>query len=262
MTAPATTPLSYNLYIQQIGVLAVANTSETAGVWSFNDAPLQTLLPQMLNYAELRIQRDVDFLNAKAPNNYTLTAGVNVLSIPINDFLMIETLELLQIASGTVYNSSPLTPVSPEFIQNCYSGLAQAGCPRFFAMVGDNFGDGGNSNINVLLGPAPNYGYTVRVRGFIRLPSLAQFDTAGPADSSFTYISEFMPDLLLMASMIYISAFQRNWSAGSDDPGMGVNYEKQYQALLVGARSEENRRKFQASAWTAYSSPPAATPTR
>jgi len=262
VTAPATTPLSYNAYVQQLGVMAVALTSETSGVWSFIDTPLQTVLPQALNYAELRIQRDIDFLNARASNTYTLTAGSNLLSIPINDFLIVETLEVTQNNGAQVVNSTPLTPVSREFIQNCYSGLGQAGQPKFFAMAGDTFGDGANTNINVLLGPPPNYAYPVRVNGVIRLPSLAQYASAGPADTAYTYISQFLPDMLMMASMIYISAFQRQFSATSDDPNMGASYEKQYQALRLGAISEENRKKFLGSAFSPYSTPVSATPTR
>lgn len=262
MTPAPTTPLSYNAYVQQLGVLAVALTQQANGIYEFVDAPLQTVLPQALNYAELRIQRDLDFLQARTANNYTLTAGNNLLSIPVNDFLMLETLEILQESGATVVNSAPLVPVSREFIQNCYSGQSQAGTPRYFAMYGDTFGDGANTSINVLLGPPPNYAFPVRATGVIRLPSLAQYATSGPADTTYTYISEFLPDMLLMASMIYISAFQRQFSSTSDDPAMGQTYEKQYQALRLGALSEENRKKFQASAWSSYSTPTAATPTR
>jgi hypothetical protein len=262
VTAPATSPLSYNLYVQQLGVMAVADTSETAGVWAFDDAPLQTALPQALNYAELRIQRDIDFLQARSSNLYTLAAGVPVFTIPINDFLIVETIEIAQLNGAQVVNGFPLTPVSREFIQNCYGSLAQSGRPKFFAMYGDTFGDGANSGINILFGPPPNFAWPLRVNGVIRLPSLAQYDTEGPADTSYTYISEFLPDLLMMASMIYISAFQRNFSANSDSPDMGQSYEKQYQALRLGAISEENRKKFQGSAWSSYSTPTAATPTR
>lgn len=262
MTTPATNPLSYNDYIQNIGVMAVATTTDNAGVWQFDDATLQTILPQMLNYAELRIQRDVDFLQARSSNTYTLVAGNNLFQVPINDFLMVETFEITQNNGATVVNSTPLIPVSKEFIQNCYAGVFSANKPRYFAMYGDTFGDGANTNINVLLGPTPNYAYPLRVTGVIRLSSLAQFATVGPADTSYTYISQFLPDMLVLASMIYISAFQRNWSSAADDPAMAMTYEKQYQALRLGAISEENRKKFQGSAWSSYSTPTAATPTR
>ena len=261
-STPATNPLSYNAYIQNIGVMAVAPTVETAGVYSFVDATLATIANQMLNYAELRIQRDIDFLQAQSSNTYTLTAGSNVLSIPVNDFLIVQTLEITQTNGSSVVNSQPLTPVSKEFIQNCYAGAASAQTPRYFAMYGDTFGDGANTSMNVLFGPTPNYAYSVRATGLIRLPSLAHYAVAGVADTAYTWISQFLPDMLMMASMIYVSAFQRNFSATSDSPDMGQSYEKQYQALRLGAISEENRRKFEASGWSSYSTPVAATTTR
>jgi len=43
---------------------------------------------------------------------------------------------------------------------------------------------------------------------------------------------------------------------------MAQTYESQYQALKASALVEENRKKFQAAAWTSYSPAPAASPTR
>jgi hypothetical protein len=100
------------------------------------------------------------------------------------------------------------------------------------------------------------------VTGSSRAPSLYQYATAGVADTSYTYISAYYPDMLVMASMIYISAFQRQFSATSDDTQMGQTYEKAYQALRLAAIPDENKRKFQGSGWSSYSTPTAATPTR
>ena len=51
--------------------------------------------------------------------------------------------------------------------------------------------------------------------------------------------------------MIYISAYQRNFSSAmGNDPQMPITYETQYQALLKSALSEENRKKFEAAAWS------------
>lgn len=254
-----TNPLSYNQYIQQIAAMAVVQAVESQGVYQFVDAPLQTITPSMLNYAELRIQRDLDLLPARASNTYTCTAGQNVLSIPIDDFFTIET---VQYNPGTGGNSPPLVPTSREFIQNVYGGGAAAGPPQYFAMIGDNFGDGADTYNNILLGPTPPYPFTIVVNGMIRTPSLYSYASAGPADTSYTYISSYYPDLLIMASMVYISAYQRQFSATSDDPAMGMTYEKQYQALRLGAVPEEGRKRQQGSGWSAYSTPPAATPTR
>lgn len=258
----ALNPLSFNAWVQAVGVMAVALTQNNSGVWGFVDAPLQTVLPQILSYAEARIQRDIDALQARSSNTYTLTVSNNVLSIPVNDFLVVETLEMTQVSNGVVVNSWPLIPVSKEFIQNCYGGVFSTGYPKYYAMYGDTFGGGANTNINILLGPPPNFAYPVRVTGVVRMPSLFQFATSGPADTSYTYISQWLPDLLLTASMIFISAYQRNWSANSDDPAMPVNYEKQYRTLLAGAIAEENRKKGLGSGYSAYSTPVTATPTR
>jgi hypothetical protein len=123
-----------------MGVMAVVSTQLVSGVWQFVDAAAQTALPQMLNYAELRISRDIDTLSSQSSNNYTLVAGQNVLSIPVDDFFTIQTLEITQTTTQGVVNSQPVLPVSKEFIQNCYGGLSSAGTPQYFAMYGDNFG--------------------------------------------------------------------------------------------------------------------------
>ena len=65
-----------------------------------------------------------------------------------------------------------------------------------------------------------------------------------------------------MASMIYITGYQRNFGKIADDPAMAVTYEQQYQTLLKGALVEEVRKKYEASAWSSQSPSPAATPTR
>jgi hypothetical protein len=262
MSTPATNALSYNLYIQQIGIMAVVQTQETAGVFSFVDAAMQGALPSMLNYAELRIQRDLDLLAGQTSNTYTLTQGVNVFPLPINDFFAVETIEVLQMNGAQVVNATPLLPVSKEFIQNCYGGLSSSGTPQYYAMYGDNFGTGAFTNNNILLGPPPNFAYPVRMTGLTKVPSLLSYATVGAADTQFTYISAYYPDMLIMASMIYISAFQRNFGVMSDTPDSGMTYEKQYQALRLGGIADENERNLEGSSWTAYATPTSATPTR
>ena len=107
-----------------------------------------------------------------------------------------------------------------------------------------------------LVGPYPDAAYTVELVGTYRPDSLSDTNTT-------TFISLYMPELMVMASMVYISAYQRNFSsAASNDPQMPVNYESQYQTLLRSAVSEENRKKFEAAAWSSQSASTTATPTR
>ena len=254
MSTPQDTPLTYNLYITQIGTMAVVNLTTTAGVVTGVDAAFNNLVPQMLNYAELRIQRDLDLLPSLTSNTYSLTAGVNQLLIPINDFVTIQTLQPV--------GQPPMTPVSKEWLQSVYYSATVTGPPAYFAMTGGDLATFGSTSNIVTFGPYTDTTYTVTAYGTVRLPTLYQYATTAYAASSTTFISTYYPDLLIMASMIYISAFQRNFGKIADEPEMPGSYEGQYRALLAGASVEEARKKFAASGWTAMAPTPAATPGR
>jgi hypothetical protein len=107
----------------------------------------------------------------------------------------------------------------------------------------------------MIVGPWPDNNYTVEIVGTIRPASLSDVNTE-------TFISLYLPDLMIMASMIYVSGYQRNFGRQSDDPQMAQSYESQYQALLGPAVVEEARKKFQSGAWSSMSPAVAATPTR
>lgn len=257
-----TNPLSYNAYIQAVAGMAVYGSAVTAGVWAFVDAPPQLQVPMMLNYAELRIQRDLDMLPAQSSNTYTLTPGNYIFQLPIDDFMIVQRASLVTLNGSVTVSVIPLVQVSQEFIQNVYGGAATPGTPGYYAMIGDVFGGNADTYNQMALGPTPNFPYTMRIHGLTRMPSLYKYAAAGIADTSYTYISSYYPDMLIMASMIYISAFQRNFSATADDVPMPMTYEKQYQILRLAAIDEENRKKSQGSGWSSYSTPTTATPTR
>jgi hypothetical protein len=264
----AATPLSYNLYVTQIATMAVLQqTLSTTGtspnsLVSSSDPSFQAIIPQMLNYAELRIQRDLDFLSTQNSKTYTLTPNSNILAIPQTDFVTIQTMQVTD-GSGNV---TPLLAVSKDYLQNIYpvTYTSTPSVPQYFAMAGGNWTDntGGATTNNIFLGPWPDSNYTANVTGTSRQPSLNNYASIGSADTNYTFISEYLPDILIMASMIYISAYQRNFGRMNDDPQMAQSYESQYQALLRGAMVEEARKKFQSAAWSSYSPSQVASPTR
>jgi len=258
MTTPATTPLTYNGYVSQIATMAVVNTTTSSGVVVGVDPAFNAIIPQMLNYAELRIQRDLDLLPSQTTNtNYYLSQGNNLLSISVNDFV---TLQTISIVNGTA--QTPLMPVTKEYLQNVWNDSSYTDVPAYFAVYGGDASTAGNTYQNILIGPYPNANYQLVITGTIRMPTLYQYANQSQAGTSTTFISTYLPDMLIMASMVYISAYQRNFGRMSDDPAMAQSYEGQYQVLLRGATGEEYRKKFEASAWTSYSASPPATPTR
>jgi len=235
--------LTYSTYVQQIATMAVVSAT---------DPNFTIIIPSMIDYAELRIQRDLDFLSTQISNSsLSFTANNNILTIPTSDFVTVQTFEVLD-GNGSSYT---MLPVTKEYIQNVYAGGSTSGIPQYFAVYGGDSATTGLTSQNIIVGPTPNGAYAVRLTGTVRSASLSATNTT-------TFISVYLPDLFIMASMIYISAYQRNFGRLNDDPQMAQTYESQYQALKAGALVEENRKKFEAAAWTSYSPAPAATPMR
>lgn len=237
-----TTGLTYSEYVNEIATLAVVSPS---------DPNFVEILPQMITYAENRIYRDLDLLSTVTSNaTYATTGGSQKLIFNLADFITVQEVNVIVPAGETNPESgtrNALLPVTKEYLHYVYPDIINAGVPQNFAMLSQNV---------LLLGPWPDANYTLEIIGTYRPNSLS-------ASNTTTFISLYLPDLFIMASMIYVSGFQRNFiSSAANDPGMPVNYETQYQTLLRGAAVEEYRKKFQSSGWTSMSPSPVATPTR
>ena len=253
-----TTPLTYNGYVNQIATMAVVNTTTVSNVVQGVDTAFNAIIPQMLNYAELRIQRDMDLLPLQTYRSYTIPESTNTLQLSVDDFVTVQTIQV------TPSGGSPATvlPTSKEYLQAVYSSSTTKGAPVYFAMTGGEAATGGSVYNYIQFGPYTDQSYLATVYGTIRAPTLYAFANSTQANSSTTFISTYLPDMLIMASMVYISAYQRNFGRMSDDPAMAQSYEGQYQSLKNAAAIEEYRKKFQASAWSSMSVPQGATPGR
>lgn len=235
--------MNYTEYVQQIATMAVVPV---------DDPNYQIIIPQMINYAELRMQRDLDFLSTMTENtSYTLTANTNTLNIQTSSFVTLQTLQISDF-NGVEY---PVLPVSKEYLQNVWNIDYPTGVPQVFAVYGGDALTGGETSQRIIFGPWADQNYPVILMGTIRTAPLSSTNTT-------TYISTYLPDLMIMASMIYVSAYQRNFGRMNDDPQMAQSYESQYQALKAGAMVEESRKKFQAAAWSSMAPAPIASPTR
>ena len=236
-----TTGLTYSQYVTQIATLAVVEESDPA---------FQTILPMMISYSENRMYRDLDFLFTSVSNtSYACTIGSRSINVPAGTFVVPEQINLITPAGTSNPDNGtrvPLLPTTKEFLDAVYGDSQSKALPKYFAVFDD---------YQFLLGPYPDAAYQAEIVGTIRPNSLS-------AGNSTTFISLYLPDLFIMASMIYVSGYQRNFGRANDDPQMAVTYESQYQALLKGAMMEENRKKFEAAAWSSQSPSPVASPTR
>lgn len=236
-----TTGLTYAQYKEQIATLAVVEPDNEA---------FTIILPQMITYAENRIYRDLDFLFTSVANTaYTTSNTTRNVVVPQGTFVVPEQINIITPAGETdpdQGNRITLLPTTKEYLDAVWGNSQVKGVPQYFAPFDD---------YTFLLGPYPDDVYTCEIVGTIRPDSLS-------ANNTTTFISLYLPDLMIMASMIYVSGYQRNFGRANDDPQMAVTYESQYQTLLVGAKDEENRKKFEAAAWSSQSRSTSATPTR
>ena len=255
-----TTGLTYSQYVTQIATMAVVAETDDAFV---------TILPSMITYAENRMYRDIDFMFTSTSlhgTTFVLAAGNRNLSFNIDlasnsdaqagTFVVSEQINLLTDAEGNAADTTnpdacvrvPLLPTTKEFLDAVYGSslTANRGQPQYFVPFNETL---------FFVGPVPDQAYPVEVVGTYRPNSLS-------ASNTTTFISLYLPDVFIMASMIYISAYQRNFGRLNDDPQMAITYESQYQALLKSAIVEEARKKFDAAGWSSQSPATVATPTR
>lgn len=244
-----TTPMSYDgsvsgttSYIDQIATLAVVAKDDPAYV---------TILPQMIANSELRIYRELDFLfSSISTTAYGLTVGSRDIIVPAGTLVVAEQINVLTPAGTTnpdAATRNPLLPTTKEYLDAVWGNYANTGLPQYWCPFDD---------YHFLVGPYPDNNYTVEIVGTYRPNSMS-------ASNQTTFISLYLPDLLIGASMVYISAYQRNFgSANVNDPQMAASWETYYQTHLKSAIEEEARKKFEAAAWSSQGASKFATPTR
>lgn len=236
-----TTGLTYTTYVAQIATMAVVQSTDTN---------FQTVLPQMITYAENRIYRDLDLLSTTASYTGTpFTVGSRTLTIPVGTVVTTQQMNIITPAGTTKPESgvrNACLPVTKEFLDMVYGDSSVTSLPQYYAPFNDNV---------FYFGPYPDQSYTVEVVGTIRPASLSQTNAT-------TFLSTYLPDLFIMASMIYVSAYQRNFGIVNNDPQMAMTYEAAYENLLKSALVEEQRKKYSGPGWTPESPAPIASPSR
>lgn len=245
-----TTGLTYSSYQTQIAEMAVV---------SVTDPNFVAILPAMIDYAELRIYRDLDLLASVTTATQVMSLGTRSVTFP--QFVTVQQINAITPYGTTSPDSGtrvPLLPTTKEFIDVNYPSPSYAATPIYFAPQSQN-STGTTPTTQTLntfiIAPFPDGPYTLEIVGTYRPASLSATNTT-------TFISQNLPDVFIMASMVYISAYQRNFGRQSDDPAMAVSYESQYQALIKSATVEEFRKKFEAGGWSSMSPATVATPGR
>lgn len=232
---------NYVTYVNQIALLAVVDPA---------DPNFVSNIPSMIEYAELRILRDLDLLVVSGSiEGYFLTVGSRQITIPMGTMVVSEQINVITpypVSDPELGARNPMTPTTKEYLDMVYGDSSVTGLPEYYVPFNDNL---------FLVGPFPDANYYVEIIGTVRPPPLS-------VSNPTTFISQYLPDLFTMASMVYVSGYQRNFGRQSDDPQMAQSYEQQYKTLLEGAVKEEVRKKYESVGWSSMDPSPLATPTR
>jgi hypothetical protein len=240
--------MDYAEYVTALATMAVEEADAAAFL---------TMVPLAINDAEGRIYRDLNMLNLEVRDGSGSTTGNSrnfQLPTSVGFFQVVSEVAVITPA-GTAPDSGTrnvLIPVSQTILDWTWPSVSGAGVPQMFCYASQSQIAG---QVHILLGPWADAAYRVEVTGQIQWTPLS-------ASNDETFLSLYYPDLLLAASMIFITGYQKNFGAQSDDPKMGVSWESHYQALLAGSSPLEARKRFAGASWTAKPVEPTAVPQR
>lgn len=237
--------LTYSSFVTDVANLMVVSAT---------DANYLTVVPNIIDDAEQRIYRELDFLNTVLVTNSsasnTIVANTRNFTLPSSvTYVVIDSINALSTASSPV--RTPLRPVSKEWVDAVYptatsSSTGAVVTPLFYAMITDQ---------TIIVGPSPSQDTILEVIGEIRPTPLS-------STNATTYLTNNLPDLFVAASMVFANAYLKNFSATADDPRSAVTWESHYQTLKQSAIEEEFRKKFGSQGWTSKKPNPVATPPR
>lgn len=235
--------LNYTTYISVISNMLVVDPT---------DPNFVAIMPDVIDYAEQRIYREADLLNTVVrDSSATLSVGTRTFNLPtsLGRFVVTNGFNVITPASQTAPDNgtrNQLVAQSLDYMDAAWPSAASAGLPVCYAMVTDQ---------QIAVGPFPDASYTVEVKGTIRPEPLSATNTT-------TYLTNFLPDLFVAASMIFGAGYQKNFGAQSDDPRMSSSWEDQYTKLFASANVEEMRKKYASGAWGSLQPTPLASPSR
>lgn len=229
--------LTYTEYVKAMRVLLVEDQQA-------NDANFELIIPRMIEYAELRIYRELDFLTTETTATGLMTSGSRNISVPSPIFI-VNALNVISPAGTTDPEAGtrvPLERVSLDFLNACWPSAATTGTPSKYALLSD---------MAVRVAPTPNGAFTAEFIGTYRPDPLS-------ADNATTYISTNLPDLFVAASMIFGAGYLQNFGQAADNPQLAQSWENQYQILKAGVNVETLRQKAQSVQWSPYQPSPIA----
>jgi hypothetical protein len=210
------------------------------------------VIPTVIDMAEQRIYREMDLLGTvvrDSSSNLTANSRDFILPTPATGrFVVVNQVNVLTPVGTTIANGSinPLVPVSMDFLQMVWpsqTAPSATSVPEYFAMVTDQ---------TMIVGPAPGAAYNIQIVGEIRPNPLSAINAS-------TYLTLYLPDLFLAASMVNLAMYG---TQGGANAAQAAAWEQAYQTHKASADIEEHRKRFAGASWTSQPISPIALPQR
>ena len=211
---------------------------QTLVVDQLPSANFVTIFPAAIQDAEDRIYRELDFLATRTvDSSVTFTPGTRQLSLPVS-IIVVQGLAAISPAGSApdAGTRNQLEIVSLDFIDSVWPSAAQSGLPQYVAL---------KDNATIVVAATPDQAYKLETTGIFRPLALS-------ASNTTTYISTQYPDLMIAATMVFLSGWQKNFGEQSDDPKMAMSWENLYQDRRRSTFEEEQRRKGQSEGWSQF----------
>jgi hypothetical protein len=233
---------NYSQYVTQLANMLVIPATDPNYLIGLNN---------IIDDAEQRLYRELDILNTVVRDQTgSLTANSRNFTLPqsAGRFVVTESMNVFT-PSGTTTNRNQLIPVTREFLDAIWPNEAAPSVPSvptYYAMITDQ---------QIIVGPSPDASYTMEVVGTIR-------PTPFSASNPQTYLTLYLPDVFMAASIVFGYGYMKDFGPMVDDPQGGLTWETHLQKLIASANTEEQRKRYASLAWTPKQPSPLATPPR
>lgn len=229
-------------------VMVIPITTPTSATPSSN-TDFNNFLPRILEAAEQRIYRELDFLACRQEDlTTTLSTATRKNTLPATN-IVLQSANVITPAGAlpTDLNAKRvgLEIVAKDFIDQIWPQESVGkDVPKYIAQL---------SATQVIVAPTADQAYKLETTGIFRPNPISASNTS-------TYTSVTYPDLLLFACLVVACGYQRDFGQQSDDPKMAVTWESMYQTAKTSTLDEEQRRKSQSTNWSPYSATPLSSP--
>jgi hypothetical protein len=229
--------LDYNTFVSTIANITALDPTAPEFV---------QILPEAIAYSEGRIYRELDILDSVAINNSnSFTPGNRNFTLPAAPYGAFLTLTGVNVLYDAGPQRQQLQPVAMSYLNAVWGSPTGASLPEYFAMVRQDL---------IQVGPWPDQAYLVEVIGTFTPEPMS-------ATNPTTFLTIFLPDLLVAAACVFMFGWMRDYGGQSDNPQSAQSWSAQYDVLFRSAMMLELRKKFSGPAWTSLSNVPI-TPTR